>query len=77
MSHQSLTLKIHSALPLPLKPSAFFRKQQPSKVPLHLQDKVKGLLDILEQCKIISPLSKEQQPKQNLFINPVINLAKL
>ena len=54
----------------------FSKKQRPSKVPIHLQDKVNRLLDILEQSKIISPLSKEQQPKQNTFINPVINLAK-
>ena len=35
-----------------------------------------GLLDILEQYKIISPVNKEEQPKGNTFINPVIILAK-
>ena len=34
------------------------------------------LLDILEQYKIISPVNKEEQPKCNTFINPVIILAK-
>ena len=34
------------------------------------------LLDILEQYKIISPVNKEEQPKGNTFINPVIILAK-
>ena len=34
------------------------------------------LLDILEQYNIISPVNKEEQPKGNTFINPVIILAK-
>ena len=40
-----------------LKPDAVFRKQRASKVPLHLQDKVNTLLDILEQYEIISPVN--------------------
>ena len=61
--------KISSSLHLPLKPDGVFKKQRASKVPIHL-------LDILEQYKIISPVNKEEQPKGNLFINPVIILAK-
>ena len=34
------------------------------------------LLEILEQYNIISPVNKEEQPKGNTFINPVIILAK-
>ena len=68
--------KISSPLLLPLKPDAVFRKQRASKVPIHLQDKVNRLLDILEQYEIISPVNKEEQPKGNTFINPVIILAK-
>ena len=34
------------------------------------------LLDILQQYNIISPVNKEEQPKGNTFINPVIILAK-
>ena len=41
-----------------------------------MQDKVNQLLEILEQYEIISPVNKEEQPKGNAFINPVINLAK-
>ena len=44
--------KISSPLLLPLKPGAVFRKQRASKVPIHLQDKVNRLLDILEQKKL-------------------------
>ena len=68
--------KISSSLHLPLKPDAVFKKQKASKVPIHLHYKVNRLLDILEQYKIISPVNKEEQPKGNTFINPVIILAK-
>ena len=44
--------------------------------PVHLHDKVNILLTILEQYAIISPVNKEQQPKGNTFINPVIILIK-
>ena len=52
--------KISSPLHLPLKPDAVFKR----------------LLDILEQYEILSPVNKEEQPKRNNFINPVIILAK-
>ena len=67
--------KISSSLHLPLKPDAVFKKKA-SKVPIHLHDKVNRLLDIFEQNEIISPVNKEEQPKSNTFINPVIILAK-
>ena len=70
MQHQN------SPLHLPLKPEAVFKKQRASKVPIHIQDKVNRLVDILEQYEIISPVNKEEQPKGNTFINPVIILAK-
>ena len=68
--------KVNSPLHLPLKPDAVFKKQRASKVPIHLHDKVNQLLDILKQYEIISPVKKEEQPKGNTFINPVIKLAK-
>ena len=68
--------KLNSRLHLPLKPDAFFKKQSASKVPIHLHDKVNRLLDILEQYETIPPVNKEEQPKGNTFINPVIILAK-
>ena len=68
--------KINSPLHLPLKPDAVFKKQRASKVLIHLHDEVNRLLDILKQYDIISPVNKEEQPKRNNFINPVIFLAK-
>ena len=38
--------KVNSPLHLPPKPDAVFKKQRASKIPIHLQDKVNGLLDI-------------------------------
>ena len=66
--------KVHSPLHLPLKPDAVFKKQRASKTPIHLQDKVNRLLEILEQYETISPVNKEEQLKGNTFINPVIIL---
>ena len=68
--------KVNSLLNLPLKPDALFKNQRAIKVPIHLQDKVNRLLDILEQNGIISPVNKEEQQKGNTFINAVIILAK-
>ena len=68
--------KVNSPLHLPLKLEAVFKKQRASKVPIHLHDQVNRLIDILEQYVIISPVKKEEQPKGNTFINPVIILAK-
>ena len=68
--------KIISPLHQPLKPDAVFKNHRASKVPIHLHDKVNRLLDILEQCEIIPPVNKEEQPKGNTFINPAIILAE-
>ena len=68
--------KVNSPLHLPLKADAVFKKQRASKIPIHLQDKVNRLLEILEQYEIISPVNKEEQPKGNTLIKPVIILAK-
>ena len=71
-----MTLENSSSLHLPLKPDAVFKKQRASKVPIHLHDKVNGLLDLLEQNEIISPVNKEEQGKGNTSINLFIILAK-
>ena len=41
-----------------------------------MQDKINRLLEILVQYETISPVNKEEQPKVNTFINPVIIIAK-
>ena len=67
MPHLNNVGKKNSLLYLPLKPDA---------VQFHFHGKVNRLLDILEQYEIISPVNKEEEPKRNTFINPVIILAK-
>ena len=68
--------KKDSPLQLPIKSDTVFKKQQASKEPIHLQDNVNRLLDILEQYAIFSPVSKEQHPNGNTFSNPAVILAK-
>ena len=68
--------KVNIPLHLPLITDVVFKKQRANKVPIHLQDEVNRLLDILEQYEIISTVNKEEQPKGNTFINIVIILAK-
>ena len=68
--------KVKSTLRLPLKLDAIFKNQQASKVPIHLQDKVNRILDILEKYEMYSPVIKEEQPERNTFKNPVNILAK-
>ena len=68
--------KLYSPLHLRLKPDRVFKKLRASEVPNHLQDKIKRLVDFLEQYEIISPVNKEEKSNGNLFVNPVIILAK-
>ena len=59
--------KVNSPLHLPfLKPGTVFKEQRANKFPIHLQDKINRLLDILEQYKIFSPVYKEKSQKKNV-----------
>ena len=55
--------KIQSSLHFPLKPDKVSKMQRASKVPIHLQETVNRLLDILEQYEIISSVNNEQPKK--------------
>ena len=55
--------KVNSPLNFSLKTDAVFKKQRASKVPIHLQDKVNRLPEILEQYENISPIKKENSQK--------------
>ena len=54
----------------------FSKNREQVKYQFTYMIKCNRLLDILEQYNIISPVNKEEQPKGNTFINPVIILAK-
>ena len=61
---------------LSLEFDAVFKKQRASNVPIHLQDRVNRLLDILEHYEIISLVEKKRTTKNSNFYRPVIILAK-
>ena len=60
---------------IPLKKDAIFKKQRPSKIPVHLRDKLDKLMDELIQAGIIREL-KEKDDMNSWFVNPVIILPK-
>ena len=60
---------------LPLKKKATFEKQRPSKIPIHLRDKLEKLMDELIQAGIIRELN-ENDDMNSWFVTPVIILPK-
>ena len=60
---------------LPLKKDATFKEQRPSKIPIHLRDKLERLMDELIQAGIIRELN-ENDDMNSWFVNPVIILPK-
>ena len=59
-----------------MKKDAIFKKQSISKVPIHLRESIKKLLDVLKKYDIIPPVNKEQLSTGNTFTNPLIILRK-
>ena len=60
-----VTLKLNSEL----------RKQRPSKIPLHLKDKLEKFLGQLQEIGIIREMGDDDQ-LGSLFVNPIILLPK-
>ena len=60
---------------LPLKKDATFKKQRPSKIPIHLRIKLEKLMDELIQAGIIREFI-ENNDMNSWFVNPVIILPK-
>ena len=58
-----------------LKPNSELRKQRPSKVPLHLKDKLEKLLGQLKETGIIREMGDDYE-LGSLFVNPIILLSK-
>ena len=58
-----------------LKPNSELRKQRPSKVPLHLKDKLEKLLGQLQETNIIREMGDDDE-LGSLFVNPIILLPK-
>ena len=69
-------LEKHTHHYLLFKSHKIFKKQRASEVPIHLQDKIRRLIDIFEQYETISPVNKEQKPKRKIKINQITIQAK-
>ena len=69
-------LEKHTHHYLLFKSYKVFKKQRASEVPIHLQDKIRRLIDIFEQYETISPVNKEQKPKRKTKINHITIQAK-
>ena len=59
-----------------LKPNSELRKQRPSKVPLHMNDKLEKLLGQLQETGIIREMGDDDE-LGSLFVNPIIHLPNL
>ena len=68
--------KIEVELNLPLKAAAVFKKQRSTRIPLHLQDRVQHLIDILTHFDIIAPVNTDSLTMGNTFIDQVMIIKK-
>ena len=58
-----------------LKPNAELKRQRPSKVPLHLKEKLEKLLTQLKNANIIREIGDDDK-MGSLFVNPIILMPK-
>ena len=58
-----------------LKPKAELKRQRPSKVPLHLKEKLEKLLTQLKDANIIQEMGGDYE-MGSLFVNPIILMPK-
>ena len=54
-----------------LKPKAELKRQRPSKVPLHLKEKLEKLLTQLKDADVIAEM-RDDDKMGSLFVNPII-----
>ena len=59
-----------------LKPNVESKRQRPSKVPLHLKEKLEKLLTQLKDADIIQELGDDDE-MGSLFVNPIILMPKM
>ena len=58
-----------------LKPNVELKRQRPSKVPLHVKQKLEKLLTQLEDADIIREMVDDDE-MGSLFVNPIILMPK-
>ena len=63
--------KTRPKFPVTLKPNVELKRQRPSKVPLHLKEKLEDLLTHLKDADIIREIGDDDEMAY-LFVNPII-----
>ena len=58
-----------------LKPNVELKRQRPSKVPLHLKEKLEKRLTLLKDADIIREMGDDEEMR-SLFVNPIILMPK-
>ena len=58
-----------------LKPNVELKRQRPSKVPLHLKEKLQKLLAQLKDAGIIRKMGDDDE-MGSIFVNPIIPMPK-
>ena len=67
--------KIRQNFHVTLKPNVELKRQRPSKVPLHLKEKIEKLLTQLKDADIIRKMGEDDK-MGSLFVNPIILMPK-
>ena len=67
--------KTHQKFHVTLKADAELKRQRPSKVPLHLREKLEKLLTQLKDADIIREMGDDDE-MGSLFVNPIILMPK-
>ena len=67
--------KVRQKFHVTLKANSELKKQRPSKVPLHLKDKLEKLLGQLQEADIIREMGDDDE-LGSLFVNPIILMPK-
>ena len=73
--HKFDVAKTRQKFRVTLKPKAELKRQQPSKVPLHLKEKLEKLLTQLKDADIIREMGDDDE-MGSLFVNPIILMPK-
>ena len=73
--HKVDVVKICQIFHVTLKLNVELKRQRPSKVPLHLKEKLKNLLTQLKDADIVREMGDDDETG-SLFVNPIVLMPK-
>ena len=73
--HKFDVSRTHQKFLVTLKPNVELKRQRPSKVPLHLKEKLEKLLTQLKDADVIREMG-EDDDMGSFFVNPIILMPK-